>query len=73
MPSRLYEFVADPAQLAQIEDAIAEGSYYGMQTFDQHLLELYQQGEVALRDALAAATNPQDFRVSLRGLGLAAS
>jgi len=73
MTSRLYEFVADPAQLAQIEDAIAEGSYYGMQTFDQHLLELYQQGEVALRDALAAATNPQDFRVSLRGLGLAAS
>ncbi len=73
MTSRLYEFVADPAQLFQIEDAIAEGSYYGMQTFDQHLLDLYQEGEVALRDALAAATNPQDFRVSLRGLGLAAS
>ncbi len=73
MTARLYEFVADPAQLSQIEDAIAEGAYYGMQTFDQHLLELYRDGEVALRDALAAATSPQDFRVALRGLGLAAS
>jgi hypothetical protein len=52
-----------------IEDAIAEGGYYGMQTFDQHLLELYRDGEVSLRDALAAATNPHDFRVSLRGAG----
>ena len=73
MTARLYEFVADPAQLSMIEDAIAEGSYYGMQTFDQHLLELYRDGEVSLRDALSAATSPQDFRVALRGLGLAAS
>jgi twitching motility protein PilT len=73
MTTRTYEFVMDPAQLPQLDDAIAEGSYYGMQTFDQHLLALYGQGEVALRDALAAASNPHDFRVSLRGAGLAAS
>jgi twitching motility protein PilT len=71
MTTRIYEFVMDPDQLPQIEDAIAEGGYYGMQTFDQHLLQLYADGEVALRDALAAATNPHDFRVSLRGAGLA--
>jgi twitching motility protein PilT len=71
MTTRIYEFVMDPAQLPQIEEAIAEGGYYGMQTFDQHLLQLYADGEVALRDALAAATNPHDFRVSLRGAGLA--
>ncbi len=73
MTTRLYDFLADPEQLPLLEDAIAEGSYYGMQTFDQHLLELYRDGEVSLRDALAAATSPQDFRVALRGLGLAAS
>jgi hypothetical protein len=28
---------------------------------------------VSLRDALAAATNPHDFRVALRSEGLAAS
>jgi twitching motility protein PilT len=71
MTTRIYEFVMDAEQLPQIEEAIAEGSYYGMQTFDQHLLQLYADGEVALRDALAAATNPHDFRVSLRGAGLA--
>ncbi len=73
MTTRIYEFVMDPAQLPMIEDAIAEGGYYGMQTFDQHLLQLYGDGEVTLRDALAAATNAHDFRVSLRGAGLAAS
>jgi twitching motility protein PilT len=71
MTTRIYEFVMDPEQLPLIEDAIAEGGYYGMQTFDQHLLQLYADGEVALRDALAAATNPHDFRVALRGAGLA--
>jgi twitching motility protein PilT len=73
MTTRIYEFVMDPAQTAVIEDAIAEGGYYGMQTFDQHLLELYKDGEVTLRDALAAATNSHDFRVALRSAGLAAS
>jgi twitching motility protein PilT len=73
MTARIFEFVIDPAQLPLIEDAIAEGGYYGMQTFDQHLLELYKAGEVSLRDALAAATNPHDFRVALRSEGLAAS
>ncbi len=71
MTSRIQEFILDPAQLGQVEDAVAEGSYYGMQTFDQHLLGLYGDGEVTLRDALAAATNPHDFRVSLRAAGLA--
>jgi twitching motility protein PilT len=71
MTSRIHEFILDPAQLGQVEDAVAEGGYYGMQTFDQHLLELYRTGEVTLRDALAGATNPHDFRVSLRAEGLA--
>jgi twitching motility protein PilT len=73
MTTRIYEFVTDPMQLPLIEDAIAEGSYYGMQTFDQHLLKLYADGEVTLRDALNAATNPHDFRVSLRSAGIATS
>jgi twitching motility protein PilT len=71
MTTRIFEFITDPHQLPMIEDAIAEGGYYGMQTFDQHLLQLYSNGEVSLKDALAAATNPHDFRVSLRSAGLA--
>jgi len=73
MTTRTFEFIIDPAQLPMIDDAIAEGGYYGMQTFDQHLLALYERGDVSLRDALANASNPHDFRVALRGAGLAAS
>ncbi len=71
MTSRIQEFVLDPNELHMIEDAIAEGEYYGMQTFDQHLLKLYEAGEVTLEDALHTATNQHDFRVSLRAAGLA--
>ena len=71
MTSRIQEFITDPALTEQVTDAIAEGSYYGMQTFDQHLLQLFQAGEVSLKDALSAATNPHDFKVSLRAAGLA--
>ncbi len=50
--------------------AIADGAYYGMQTFDQHLLTLYREGRITMRDAMAAATSPHDFRISVRAAGL---
>jgi twitching motility protein PilT len=72
MTPRLREFVVDPEQLEQLEDAIAQGAYYGMQTFDQHLLSLYAEGAVELADALSAATSPHDLRLAIRSAGLAA-
>ncbi len=71
MTSRIQEFISNPELTEQITDAVAEGGYYGMQTFDQHLLELYRNGDVNLRDAMTLATNPHDFKVSLRAAGLA--
>ena len=53
-------------------EIIAEGEYYGMQTFDQHLLELYRSGRITLKDALAAATSPHDLRIAVRAAGLQA-
>ncbi len=72
MTARLHEFVLDPAKTGEIEDAIAGGEYYGMQTFDQHLLELYRDNRVTLKDALAAATSPHDLRIAVRAAGLQA-
>jgi twitching motility protein PilT len=72
MTTRIREFIIDPGKTAMIEDAIAEGEYYGMQTFDQHLLALYQEARVTLQDALAAATSPHDFRIAVRAAGLQA-
>jgi twitching motility protein PilT len=53
-----------------IEEQIADGDYQGMQTFDQSLFGLLKNGQVTLRSALAAATNPHDFRVTLETAGL---
>jgi twitching motility protein PilT len=36
-----------------------------MQTFDQHLMELYEDGQLKMEVAKAAASNPEDFE---RGL-----
>ncbi|CAN5249367.1 type IV pilus twitching motility protein PilT [soil metagenome] len=71
MTSRLREFLLDPAKTGEIEDAIAGGDYYGMQTFDQHLLALLAEGRITLKDALDAATSPHDLRIGVRAAGVA--
>ena len=38
---------------------------YGMQSFDQHLMELYEQGLITVEVAMAAATNAGDFQRAL--------
>jgi Tfp pilus assembly ATPase PilU len=49
-----------------------EGEYYGMQTFDQSLLRLYQDGRITLDDAMAMAGNAHDFKIKVRQLGVSA-
>ena len=57
-------------KLAEIHDYIADGKeQYGMQTFDQHLAELVNSGEVTYEVALAAASRPSDFDLQMRMLG----
>ena len=53
----------------EIVDAIKDGRYtYGMQTFDQHLLELYQAGRVTLEEALDKASNRSDLEMTINNL-----
>ena len=73
MTGRIYDRIVDPTLGEEsIEDVIADGEYYGMQTFDQSLFNLYKNGLVSLRDALAVASHPHDFRLALQSAGLAA-
>ncbi|MFN0181578.1 MAG: type IV pilus twitching motility protein PilT [Gemmatimonadales bacterium] len=61
------ELIADPERTTEIKDLIAQGkSQYGMQTFDQHLTELYHAELIALEVATAAATSPADFARNLQ-------
>ena len=47
-PRRIEEAVADPDKTDTIEEIIASGGYSGMQTFDQHLLQLVLGGTVSI-------------------------
>ncbi len=67
--ARLAEAVADPSRTGEIPDILAEGQYSGMQTFDQHLLELVVSGRIDLRTGTMSASNPHDFSVMLRRTG----
>jgi Tfp pilus assembly pilus retraction ATPase PilT len=64
--------IADPERTSELHGIIAEGGFYGMQTFDQHLVELYRDGVVSLEDAMLISSNPHDFRITLRNQGLVA-
>jgi twitching motility protein PilT len=68
--SRIQELLLDPDQTGGIVDAIADGDYYGMQTFDQHLLQLHRDGKVTLKDAMDNATSPHDLRIAVRAAGV---
>jgi twitching motility protein PilT len=69
---RIADRITDPSSNGKetLEELIADGEYHGMQTFDQSLFSLFKSGEITLRSALAAATNPHDFRVALQSAGL---
>ncbi|MHB0979750.1 MAG: type IV pilus twitching motility protein PilT [Thermoleophilia bacterium] len=69
MTGRIRDFILDPDHTHNIELAIKEGEYYGMQTFDQSLLSLYEQGLVTLRDAVGAATSQHDFKLLVQSRG----
>jgi twitching motility protein PilT len=71
MTGRIADRIVDPSgQGDTIEEQIADGEYHGMQTFDQALLSLVRSGEITLRAALTAATNPHDFRLAVESTGL---
>jgi twitching motility protein PilT len=54
----------------KLKDVIEQGEYYGMQSFDQSLISLYQAGEIALEDAVAMSANAHDFKLKIRQLGV---
>ena len=61
---RVRDMIIDAEKTPQLRDAIAEGEYYGMTTFDQALLALHRAGTISLDDALRAATDPHDLKLT---------
>jgi len=52
-----------------IHGAIAAGtSQYGMQTFDQSIFGLFQNGLVSYEEALRWASNVDEFKLKVQGI-----
>ena len=63
------ECIITPEKTRGIKDALAQGtSQYGMQTFDQSLYDLLQQGLISYEVALENASNPDDFKLRVQGI-----
>jgi twitching motility protein PilT len=68
---RIQQCILDPQLTGDLQAIIADGEYYGMQTFDQHLADLYERGVIDWAGALRVASNAHDLRITLQQRGLA--
>jgi twitching motility protein PilT len=67
MTGRVHDSIRNPGREADLAGVLAQGEYYGMQTFDQALHAAVRSGDVALDDALRYASQPHDLQLSLAG------
>ena len=71
MTGRVREMIMRPDETSRLFEAIAEGGYYGMQTFDQALREHVERGRISMDDAMMAASHPHDFKLLVAANGQA--
>ena len=63
------DLILDQNRTSEIKEYIAEGrEQYGMQTFDQHLMDLVGDDIVDFNTAMANASNPSDFELQMKTL-----
>jgi twitching motility protein PilT len=62
--SRIADLIRE-SRTEEIADAVKEGSFFEMQTFEQALIELVLGGHVEREVAANAASNVHDFEVAL--------
>ena len=66
---RIRECIDDKEKTKQLPDAIAQGyTTYGMQTFDQSLMQLYTRKFITYEEALRQSTSPDDFALKVSGI-----
>ena len=69
--ARISDAIIDPDKTIEITELVAGGGYYGMQTFDQHLLKLVLEGKITVDIAKTASSTPHDLIVQMRRAGIA--
>jgi twitching motility protein PilT len=67
--ARIKEYIDDKDKTKLLPEAIAQGfTTYGMQTFDQSLMQLYTKKLITYDEALRQSTNPDDFALKVSGI-----
>jgi twitching motility protein PilT len=61
----IQECIKDPARTHEITEYLARGRSEGMQTFDQHLIDLLKANKISVETAISAASNPADLQTKL--------
>jgi twitching motility protein PilT len=69
MTGRVKDMIMDPQQTGRLTEVVSEGSYYGMQTFDQALFGHVKAGRVTFEDAMHVASSPHDFKLLMQADG----
>ncbi len=59
------DYIKDESKTPLIKDALIQDNLRGMQTFDQHLVDLYLDGAITLEDAVYTATSPHELRLMI--------
>ena len=70
---RVQDLILNPQETGRLTEVIAEGEYYGMQTFDQALLKHVMAGNLTEETAYETASSPHDFKLMLQAQGQRAS
>jgi len=67
--ARIRECITEKDKTSEINDAISKGvTAYGMQSFDQSLMNLMREGLIAYEEALKNCSNPDDFALRVKGI-----
>jgi len=67
--ARIRDCIDDKEKTKQIPEAIAQGfTSYGMQTFDQSLMQLLTRKLISYEEALRQSSNPDDFALKVSGI-----
>jgi twitching motility protein PilT len=67
--ARVRDLIDDRDKTIQLRDTIAQGyTTYGMQTFDQALMDLVKREIITFEEALRQSSNPDDFKLKFSGI-----
>ncbi len=67
--ARVKQMIDDKELTKQLPDAIQQGfESYGMQTFDQSLMNMLKKKLISFEEALRQCSNPDDFKLKISGV-----